>query len=353
MGLRADPGAPRRAHHRQGARRRHADRRLHHRGRRPARCSSPATTARPSPAARSPPRRRLPCSTIVDDPALLRRVRELGAHAARGAARARRRPRGPRPRPDARRRPRGGDRRRRARRRPAATAGLVVNVPEPGTLRLLPPLVVDPDQVERAVGLIGESLLGLSAIVKPLDRPSCLQPACRKHHRAAGRDRRGRRAGRLEGHRRRRGAGPAAAGRSGGRGGSARRRAPRLAGGAGRLPGRPVGGDQERVRASARLPGRGKGADSRRRRGSPRLGAEGERPWRGSHLTAVAPVEEEPPLGAGLFEPERSTSAGARLLATQMAVSGSSREEIEARLRSGFEIEDTDSILDAILGPED
>jgi hypothetical protein len=35
-----------------------------------------------------------------------------------------------------------------------------------------------------------------------------------------------------------------------------------------------------------------------------------------------------------------------------MAVSGSSREEIEARLRSGFEIEDTSEILDAILGPE-
>jgi predicted acetylornithine/succinylornithine family transaminase len=36
--------------------------------------------------------------------------------------------------------------------------GLVVNVPAPGTLRLLPPLVVDPEQVERAVGLISESL---------------------------------------------------------------------------------------------------------------------------------------------------------------------------------------------------
>jgi hypothetical protein len=36
-----------------------------------------------------------------------------------------------------------------------------------------------------------------------------------------------------------------------------------------------------------------------------------------------------------------------------MAVSGSSREEIEMLLRSGFEIEDTAAILDAILGPED
>jgi vacuolar-type H+-ATPase subunit H len=46
------------------------------------------------------------------------------------------------------------------------------------------------------------------------------------------------------------------------------------------------------------------------------------------------------------------TPAGARLLATQMAVSGSSRAEIEARLRTGFAIEDTRAILDAILGPE-
>ena len=49
---------------------------------------------------------------------------------------------------------------------------------------------------------------------------------------------------------------------------------------------------------------------------------------------------------------ENSTPAGARLLATQMAVSGSSRAEIEERLRTGFAIKDTRSILDAILGPE-
>ena len=56
------------------------------------------------------------------------------------------------------------------------------------------------------------------------------------------------------------------------------------------------------------------------------------------------PVETEvEPAGA---------AAGARLLATQMAVSGSSREEIAQRLRNGFEIEDADAILDAILGPE-
>jgi hypothetical protein len=91
-------------------------------------------------------------------------------------------------------------------------------------------------------------------------------------------------------------------------------------------------------------------------------------PSRGNHLSAV-PVEPaapaDPPAAFEPLEPEpleqapfvntsqRGTPAGARLLATQMAVSGSSREEIEARLRSGFEIEDTQAILDAILGPED
>jgi acetylornithine/N-succinyldiaminopimelate aminotransferase len=40
--------------------------------------------------------------------------------------------------------------------------GLIVNVPEPGTLRLLPPLTVESTQIERAVGLISESLLSYS-----------------------------------------------------------------------------------------------------------------------------------------------------------------------------------------------
>jgi acetylornithine/N-succinyldiaminopimelate aminotransferase len=38
--------------------------------------------------------------------------------------------------------------------------GLVVNIPAPGTIRLLPPLVVEKEQIDQAVGLIGESLLG-------------------------------------------------------------------------------------------------------------------------------------------------------------------------------------------------
>lgn len=36
--------------------------------------------------------------------------------------------------------------------------GLVVNVPRPDTIRLLPPLIVDSDQIDRAVGLIGNAL---------------------------------------------------------------------------------------------------------------------------------------------------------------------------------------------------
>jgi len=41
--------------------------------------------------------------------------------------------------------------------------GLVVNVPEPGTLRLLPPLTVEPDQIERAVAAIGAALVSFAA----------------------------------------------------------------------------------------------------------------------------------------------------------------------------------------------
>ena len=98
---------------------------------------------------------------IVDDPALLRRVRELGAELLAGLAAL-----------DGVEQVRGrglmvgvglvagidsaaigADLLRR---------GLVVNVPAPSTLRLLPSLLVEPSQIERAVGLIGESLLGSS-----------------------------------------------------------------------------------------------------------------------------------------------------------------------------------------------
>lgn len=83
---------------------------------------------------------------------------------------------------------------------------------------------------------------------------------------------------------------------------------------------------------------------------SPVAPAPPEHPER--RLQPVEEIRPEPPAGPNA-PPRRSGSAGARLLATQMAVSGSSREEIEARLRSGFEIEDTSEILDAILGPKE
>jgi hypothetical protein len=95
-------------------------------------------------------------------------------------------------------------------------------------------------------------------------------------------------------------------------------------------------------------PGQAPPADAQQR---PEL-AEEQEPEEAPRLRAV-PVEDAP-AAAPAQSPEPSSDApGARLLATQMAVSGSSREEIAERLRNGFEIEDADAILDAILGPEE
>jgi vacuolar-type H+-ATPase subunit H len=69
----------------------------------------------------------------------------------------------------------------------------------------------------------------------------------------------------------------------------------------------------------------------------------------GPALTVVGGAFEGRP---GAESGENGSPAGARLLATQMAVSGSSRAEIAERLRTGFAIKDTGAILDAILGPE-
>jgi hypothetical protein len=79
----------------------------------------------------------------------------------------------------------------------------------------------------------------------------------------------------------------------------------------------------------------------------------GER--RAGHLKPVEVAADQSDQGDGgePFASRRAGSAGARLLATQMAVSGAGRKEIESRLRSGFDIEDTSEILDAILGPEE
>src|SRR4051794_14742254 len=90
------------------------------------------------------------------------------------------------------------------------------------------------------------------------------------------------------------------------------------------------------------------------RLGGPETEAAAERPDGAGGRAEPRPpklraVGEESPARAE----DRDRAAGARLLATQLAVSGSSREEIEARLRTGFEVEDTSAILDAILGPEE
>jgi len=82
-----------------------------------------------------------------------------------------------------------------------------------------------------------------------------------------------------------------------------------------------------------------------------------EEPAEAPRLRAVDSGEAaaaEPRIVEPAAEPyrPRTDASGVRLLATQKAVSGSSREEIAQRLRNGFSIEDTDAILDAILGPE-
>jgi predicted acetylornithine/succinylornithine family transaminase len=98
---------------------------------------------------------------VVDDPVLLRRVRELGAVLCEKLEAL------------------AGVRETRGRGLMVGVAleegidggavgadllerGLVVNVPHPDTLRLLPPLVIDSDHVELAVDLIRESLLACS-----------------------------------------------------------------------------------------------------------------------------------------------------------------------------------------------
>lgn len=63
----------------------------------------------------------------------------------------------------------------------------------------------------------------------------------------------------------------------------------------------------------------------------------------------TAPAAPPPPSGAQSAAP--IPSDGARLLAAQMAVAGSGREEIETRLRDEFGIQDAGPILDGILGP--
>jgi hypothetical protein len=66
--------------------------------------------------------------------------------------------------------------------------------------------------------------------------------------------------------------------------------------------------------------------------------------WRSSRIPG--PVNPTRPRSAHHNDP--SVSAGARLLATQMAAVGGSRDEVAARLREEFGIKDPSAILDEI-----
>jgi len=78
-------------------------------------------------------------------------------------------------------------------------------------------------------------------------------------------------------------------------------------------------------------------------------GPAAEEPWEspGEPDDTYHSVEE------GIVErPDAQGSEEALLRATQMAISGRSRSEIEAQLRSEFGLEDPEPLLDQVLGPE-
>lgn len=88
----------------------------------------------------------------------------------------------------------------------------------------------------------------------------------------------------------------------------------------------------DRVKELADALGRATGQlEARPQSSKRRLGASVSR--KDSDATAPEPVSE-----------------GVRLMALQMAVGGSDREEVEARLRGDFEVEVTDEVLDELFG---
>ena len=99
------------------------------------------------------------------------------------------------------------------------------------------------------------------------------------------------------------------------------------------------------VRASGALasgaaqdPDSGPGGRASQERGA---ASPGERPPRGGRDGRAEPAADEPSDGP---------SQGLLLLATQMAVAGSGREEIAARLRDDFGVVDTEEVLTRALG---
>ncbi|MFN8161322.1 MAG: hypothetical protein U0R52_09815 [Solirubrobacterales bacterium] len=103
----------------------------------------------------------------------------------------------------------------------------------------------------------------------------------------------------------------------------------------------------ERGSPSAAAPPPPTGAEPRRTATAP----EGAGPLR--------PAPSRPRPRGGRADPSAaralpaSRSAGTRLLVTQMAMAGASREEIEKRLREELGVRDGAQIIDSILGPEE
>ena len=248
---------------------------------------------------------------VIDDPELLRGVRELGAGLREGLVALDGVARGPRPRPDARRRPRGRARRRRAsapllgrgagRQRPRAAA----------TLRLLPPLMIeDPTRLTARFRLIGESLALLSYADDEREEASSLRSASDSDHVEGARGAAGRRSfdaaerAAASGDRRRRGAGAAAAIEE--------------ATGA-----RPTGSSPSALRAIAdELDAAGRRQPSGRGCATVEARAATRSPSRPSRRRAA--LEAAPAIGRGA--PARDPDGGLRC---------SSRKEIEKRLRNG------------------
>ena len=121
-----------------------------------ATCWSAGTTARPSPGARSIAAASLAAFGVIDDPELLRRVRDLGARLRAGLegidgvgeVRGRGLMLGARLE--------GVEAKEAASR--ALAEGLIVNPIGEDTLRFLPPLVIGEAEVDEALGILGESL---------------------------------------------------------------------------------------------------------------------------------------------------------------------------------------------------
>jgi vacuolar-type H+-ATPase subunit H len=81
---------------------------------------------------------------------------------------------------------------------------------------------------------------------------------------------------------------------------------------------------------------------------APAAPPQGRRPPEPAPAASPPPASPSPPPVAPPPRNDSGVSEGARLLATQMAVAGSSRDEIAYRLSEEFAIQDSSAILDEI-----